>query len=103
MTTTNEIDLIVEGIRRSAMLYTSEELDTERLSNLLFNRLVGNGVSTRIISYTYNNKPFFSVQYYKNGEWHNFPYTGLDMSFQPVYSRTLNPQNIIKVEMVPLG
>ena len=41
-----------------------------------------------------------SVQYYKEKEWFNFDYSGLDMLFQPIYSRTLDPQNIVKEELV---
>lgn len=99
----DSIDSVVDDINKSLQVYTHEDLSTEELSNLLFDKLVGNGVSSRIIRYTYNNQPFYSVQYYNAGKWYNFNYTDLDMFFQPVWSRTLNPQDIVKTEIVVEG
>jgi len=95
-----EIDSIVENINKAMQLYMYDDISVEDLSNIIFNKLVGNGVSARIIGYTYNSKNLQSVQYYKNKAWINFDYSGLDMFFQPVYSRTLDPQNIVKEEIV---
>ena len=95
-----EIDQIVNSINESLQVYSSDDTTVEELSQLIFTKLVGNGVSARIIQYTYNSKPFQSVQYYKQKAWFNFDYSGLDMFFQPVYNRTLDPQNIVKEEMV---
>ena len=95
-----DINAVIVAVNNSLKLYNSNDTSTEDLSNLIFIRLTGNGVSARIIQYDFNNIPFFSVQYYKGSEWVNFDYTGLDMFFKPVYSRTLNPQNIVKEEIV---
>ena len=59
-----EIDAIVDSINKSLQLYTNEDISVEELSQLIFTKLVGNGVSARIIEYTYNTKSFQSVQYY---------------------------------------
>jgi hypothetical protein len=95
-----DINAIIAAVNNSLKLYSSDDTTTEELSNLIFIRLTGNGVSTRIIQYDFNNIPFFSVQYYNRSKWVNFDYIGLDMFFQPVYSRTLKPHNIVKEEMV---
>ena len=81
-----EIDLIVSDINKDIQAYIHEDLSTGELSHLIFDKLVGNGVSSRIITYTYNNKQFYTIQYYKQGHWHNFNYTGLDTKYQPIYN-----------------
>lgn len=98
----DRVDEIVKNINKSLTSYSSEEYTTEEISNLIFDRLISEGVSARIITYTVD-KPFYSVQYYKKNKWVNFDYTGLDMFFQPVFNKTLNPQIIVKVEMVNNG
>lgn len=95
-----EIDYVVKSINKSLQVYSIDDITVIELSKLIFTKLVGNGVSARIIEYLYNGKPFQSVQYYKQRTWVNFDYSKLDMFFQPVFSRTLNPQNIIKEELV---
>lgn len=92
----NQFDEVVNAINESMKGFTSEECTTEDFSNILFDRLVGNGISARIISYTVNNQHFYSVQYYRKGKWVNFNYDGLDLFFQPVYHKTLKPVNIVE-------
>ncbi|UTB32713.1 MAG: hypothetical protein NKF70_00035 [Methanobacterium sp. ERen5] len=95
-----EISAIVESINKSVQLYSYDDISVEDLSNIISNKLVASGISARIIGYTYNGKDLQSVQYYKQKAWVNFDYSGLDMLFQPIYNRTLDPQNIIKEELV---
>jgi hypothetical protein len=97
---TNPIDEIVKCVNESLIIYTTEEYTTEEISTLIFDRLISEGVSARIICYSVGNKPFYSVQYYKKGKWINFDYYGMDSYFQPVFNKTLKPTNIIKEEMV---
>lgn len=98
--TADKIKTIIIDINRSLLDYSHENTSTEELSNIIFDRLIGNNISSRIIRYTYNHTFLYTVQYYQSGAWHNFDYTGLDLYFQPIYSRTLNPQDIIKEEMI---
>lgn len=93
---TNPIEEIVNEINESLQGYSSEDMNTEDLSQIIFNKLLGNGVKSRIIKYTFNNQPIFSVQYYNKGRWANFNYAGLDLFFQPIYSKTLNPTDIVE-------
>jgi len=95
-----EISAIVESINKSVQLYTAEDISVQDLSNIIFNKLIASGISARIIQYNYGNKDLWSVQYYKQNKWVNFDYSGLDMLFQPIFNRTLDPQNIIKEEFV---
>ena len=97
-----DINVVIAAINKSCKVYSIADTTTEELSDIIYTRLTGNGISARIIQYDFNNTPFYSVQYYKKSEWVNFDYTGLDMFFQPVYSRTLNPTNIVKEEMVDI-
>lgn len=99
----NEIEGIVSDINRSFQPYTPDDVSMEELSHLIFDTLIGNGVSSRIITYSYNGKQCWSVQYYKQGKWYNFNYTGLNLLFQPIYNRTIQPTNIIKQEVITSG
>ncbi|MDR3062552.1 MAG: hypothetical protein LBU40_00245 [Methanobrevibacter sp.] len=93
-------DEVVKSVNDSLKNYTSEEYNSEEISNLIFDRIISEDISARIISYTIDTKQFYSVQYRKKGKWVNFDYNGLDMFFQPVYNKTLNPTNIVKKEMI---
>lgn len=96
----NPLDEIIHNINESMKLYPSETHTTEEISNIIFDKLISNDVSARIISYKFNNETLFSVQYYNSGRWVNFDYKGLDIKFYPIYSFTLNPTNIVKEEIV---
>lgn len=100
ITDPKEISTIVESINKSVQLYSYNDISAEDLSNIIFNKLIASGISARIIAYCYYGKDLQSVQYYKQSKWVNFEYSGLDMLFQPIFNRTLDPQNIVKEELV---
>jgi hypothetical protein len=96
----NNINAILKSINKEMQLYSYADISIEDLSNIIFNKLIASGISARIIGYEYNGKDLQSVQYYKGKSWVNFDYSNMDMMFQPIYNRTLDPQNIIKQELV---
>ena len=93
-------DQIVASIHESMKLYSSDDHTSQEFSKILFDKLVGNGISARVIEYNVNQKHFYSVQLLIKGKWINFDYEGLDIFFHPVYAETLNPENVILEEVV---